>query len=346
MSPRVSAAVGVVTVLTLFGLPHPAFAADWEQSWNGWEVEYGEPRFEAASSDSAVELRGGFGVLGIEAREHVFAASGSTNNASLLIWQSLAPMGTLELKASLPEDFTVKAGLRAAIAGYGYMEDFDWIGPDFVSYGADDWTHLSQHSNTHLDWYFDGSLAFGRDIYVDPVAKLNANIGLKYTDVQWTAVGGTFVYSDFPGDAGGNFRAYQGSIPDEPTITYRQQLPVLFAGLDAEAKEGPWTFEGSVQGGVTFLGLATDHHWMRTPPMRIYDYLQPAPVLGASGTLKYDVTQNFGLFASGSVEQVFLGRSNKEYYDIDTGDLLLTHPDGGGAELLTVSASAGLKGSF
>ena len=338
MSPKFSGALGVMTALTLCGLPAATVAADYTDDWNGWEVEYGDPTFEAVSHDSTVELRGGFGVLGIEAREHVFAASGSTNNASLLVWQSLAPMGTLELKASLPEDFTFKAGLRAAIAGYGYMEDYDWIGPHFVSYDADDWTHRSRHSNTHLDWYFDGSVAVGRDVMVDPVAKLNVNLGVRYTDVQWTAIGGEYVYSDAA------FRDDVGTFPDEPGITYRQQLPVLFAGLDAEATEGPWTFEGGVQGGVALLGLATDDHWMRVPPRRFYDYLQPSPVLAASGRLTYDATENLGFYVAGSVEKFFLARANTEIYD--DGAYVGSFTNAAGAELLTVSASAGLKGAF
>jgi outer membrane protease len=299
------------------------------------------------SADKAVELRGGIGAIGIEAREHVFAGSGSTNNLSLLIWQSVAPMANVELEVHLPDQWTVRARATAALFGSSYMEDYDWFGPDFVSYNFDDWTHRSQHPNTRLDWYLDASLAVGRDVIVEPGARVNINGGLKYTDVQWTAIGGSYVYSDTTTDnPGNNFRAYPGTLPDDPAITYRQQLPVLFAGIDVEVTDGQWTYEAGGQAGVALFGLATDHHWMRTPPLRFIDYLMPAPMLGATATASYALSGGLDFFVSGSVEKVFLARGDTEVYNNTTGALSSASSDTAGAELGTISLAAGLKGSF
>ncbi|HHY51539.1 MAG TPA: omptin family outer membrane protease, partial [Alphaproteobacteria bacterium] len=297
------------------------------------------------AGEPAVELRGGFGVIGIEAREYVFDFAGSDNHVSELIWQSLAPMATAELKASLPDEWTLKARARAALMGDSYMEDYDWFGPDFVSYADDDWTHRSQHPNTSLDWYLDASLALGRNVWAEPNAKLNLNGGLRYTDVQWAAKGGSYVYSDMSIDnPGSNFRAYTGTLPDGPVITYRQQLPVLFAGLDADVEEGDWSYSASIQGGMTFFGLATDDHWLRD--LRFEDRIRPTPVLAAAATATYSVSANLGIHVTGSIEKMFLGRADTETFDTLTGTSLGTAADVGGAELGTVSLSAGLKGSF
>lgn len=315
----------------------PANAVD---LWQDGENLYGGEDYYYASPDRTVELRGSIGVIGLEAREHVFPTAGSTDNLSLLIWQSAAPMATGDVRVRLPDDWTVSGRLRAAISGTSYMEDYDWTGAHFVSYDFDDWTHRSQHPDTNLDWYFDGSLAVGRDVMVEDAVRVNLNGGFKYTDVQWTARGGSYVYSV------GGFRDTNGNLADTPAITYRQQLPTLFAGLDIEAVENGWTYGVSAKGGMTLFGLATDQHWMRVPPLRFIDSLQPAPMLSFAASAGYDLSDNLGVFFEGTVEKVFLGRADTEIYNNDTDALIATAPDAAGAELASVGLSAGLKGSF
>ena len=299
-----------------------------------------------ASEDQAITLRGGFGVIGIEAREHVFAGAGSPDNLSLLIWQTAAPMANVEVDVKLPEQWTVKARVTAALFGDSYMEDYDWFGPDFVSYDFDDWTHRSQHPNTNLDWYLDASLAVGRDVIVEPNARVNLNGGIKYTDVQWTAVGGSYIYSDdFDVDhAGDHFHAHTGTLADVPGITYRQQIPVLFAGLDAEVTDGQWTYEAGAQAGIALFARGDDHHWLRD--LRFLDTINAAPMLGASATASYAFSDSLDLFVTGSVEKVFLSRGDTEYYDIPSGVQTGASIDAAGLELGTISLAGGLKGSF
>ena len=294
--------------------------------------------------NASFEIRGSLGAIGIEAREHVFAGSGSSDNVSLLIWQSAAPLATVEVDFVLPGNWTIAAEARGALMGVSYMEDYDWFGPDFVSYDFDDWTHRSQHSNTSLDWYFDGSLAVGHNVVVEPYAKVNVNAGLKYTDVQWAAVGGTYVYSGFDGDAPGGFRDNVGSFADEPGITYRQQLPALFAGIDAEVEDGNWTYATGLQAGVVLMGAATDHHWMRD--LKFVDYLYPAPMVNLEMAATYSVSDNVGLHVSAAIEKMFLARADTEVSEISTGTPDGSYGNGAGAELGTISLSAGVTGRF
>ena len=315
-------------------------------SWLEEDFSNGED-FVYTTSDDSVHLRGSIGILALEAKEHVFAAAGSSDNLSLLIWQGLAPMATGEVQVRLQDNWTVSGKLRAAISGDSYMEDYDWFGPDFISYDFGDWTHRSQHPNTNLDWYFDGALALGRDVVAEDNVRVNVNGGFKYTDVQWTAVGGNFVYSDTTVDnPGNNFHAYTGSFADDPAITYRQQIPTLFAGLDVEATENGWTYGASAKAGVTLFGVATDRHWMRVPPLRFVDRLKPAPMLSLAASASHDLSDNLGLFFEGAVEKVFLGRADTDIYNNDTDAYLGGSTDAAGGELGTLSLSAGLKGSF
>lgn len=339
MYPKKAARKATATLAALLLAVVPVAAADelgdlWGDDSDVWDQ--GDWSYE--SPDETVSLRGSIGALGIEAREYVFNLAGSDDVLSLLIWQSLAPTASAEIKVTLPDDWTVKARARAALFGDSYMEDYDWLLPFRPSFAPGDWTHRSRHPNTILDWYLDGSLAIGKNVIVEPGITVNLNGGLKYTDVQWTARGGDFTYSIF------GFRDTTGNFADVPGITYRQQLPVIFAGLDVGATDGQWTYNVDAKAGMTLFGLATDHHWLRD--LRFLDRIKPTPMVSLHASVGYDFTDNFGVFLEGGIEKTFLGRADTEYYDIPSGTHLGTAADIGGAELGTISLSAGLEGSF
>lgn len=331
-------AIAVLAAVGL-GAAAPANAGD-DFYGENWDDEW-----SYADESGGVRLRGSIGAIGIEAREYVYNLAGSTDKTSLLIWQSVAPIATMEVDIALPDDWTFEARARAALFGDSYMEDYDWFGPDFVSYADSDWTHRSLHPNTNLDWYLDGSIEIGKNIVAEPVMTVNLNGGFRYTDVQWTAHGGSFIYSDSAVDnPGNNFRAYSGTFADVPVITYRQQLPVLYAGLDVEATDGDWTYAAEGQVGMTAFGLATDHHWLRD--LRFLDHIRPAPVFSASASVEYAFSENLAGFLSASIDKLFVARADAETYDIPTGTLTSSFPDSTGAELGTLSVSAGIRGSF
>jgi outer membrane protease len=294
----------------------------------------------ATFADGNITLSGAIGMIGIEGREYVYNGAGSSDVLSLLIWQSLAPMLTTSLDVELPDGWSIAAKAQVAIAGDSYMEDFDWLLPFRPSFAFNDWTHRSQHQDTNLDWYFNGSIALGRDIAVNEYVTVNINGGLKYTDVQWAAIGGTFVYSV------SGFRDAAGTFPDNPAITYRQQFPALFVGADAEIVQDQWTLGFGAQGGVTFNAVGDDHHWMRVPPLNFIDNLQMAPTVSLSASAEYEVDEQLRLFVAGTFDKVFLARGDTEMYNNDTGAMLATFPDAAGGELMSASISVGLKGTF
>ena len=301
-------------------------------------------------SEGGVALSGGIGVVGLEAKEWVFSGAGSTDHLSLLVWRSIAPVLTTNLDVTFPGGWTFAARAQAAMGGDSYMEDSDWFGPDFIDYEDGNWTHRSQHDTTNLDWYFNGSAALGVNVSPADDSIVNLHAGLKYTDVQWAAVGGSYVYSDMTVDnPGDNFRAYAGTFPDAPAITYRQQLPAAFLGLDTEIAQDALTLRFGVQAGVIFGARATDNHWMRTPPpdgLLFIDTFGLAPTAAASASAEYAVTDHLDLFVAGTVDKVFLARGNTDTYDNTTDALLGTSTDTAGAELLAGTLTAGIKGSF
>lgn len=299
-----------------------------------------------AIEDGAVTLSGGIGVVGLEANEIVYVAPGSSNEISHLIWQSTAPVLTTRLDIRLPEGWTLALDAQVAMAGDSNMEDYDWFGPDFRSYAADQWTHRSQHPETDLDWYFDGSVLIGRDVHVAPGTRVNVNGGLKYTDVRWAAYGGSYVYSDGETDnAGDNFRTYTGDFTEgEPAITYRQQFPALIAGVDFAHVSGDWTFSGTAHAGATFGAMARDDHWMRD--LVITDTIGVAPVVAVSGQVEHAFASGMRAFLAGSVEQIFTARADKQWVESGVVVPYSNSTNSGGADLFAATLSVGIKGQF
>lgn len=287
-----------------------------------------------------VTIRGGVGVLAIEGREYVFRDTGSPDYLSLLIWQSTAPLLTASLDVKLPSNWTFGAAANVALSGNSYMEDYDWLVPQPGRPNMENWSHQSKHDNTNLEWYFNGSMQVGYNVHQDKDVgnTVNINAGVEYTDVQWTASDGSFIYSGL-----GGFRNIEGTFTGRG-ITYRQQLPSLFAGLNGTFERDKWTFNLGAKAGITFSAKATDDHWMRN--LRFVENVDAAPLLGLSAGAEYEVRQGLNLFISGKVEKVFLGRSDTEITNISTGTFRAGTTDASGADLATGVMKVGLKGNF
>lgn len=300
---------------------------------------------EAVLDGGNVVLSGSLGVTALSGEEIVYYDAGSPIVVSRLFWQSLAPVLTTGLDVKLPGGWTLKGGAQMAVGGLSYMEDYDWIDP--ASYAFDDWSDRSQHPDTNLDWYFNGSMFVGHDFAAGDHATVNVNAEVKYVDVQWTAYGGSYVYSSGPGsprDLVGDF------TPGERGITLRQMLPAALAGIDAEIAEGAWTLALSAHGGMTFNAADIDYHWQRTDigpgGGRFEDFFRPSPYVTLAGTATYALSDSLDLFVTGTYEEMLLGRGDTKLYDQQSDTLLATYLDGEGGAFRAASVSAGLKGTF
>ena len=284
-----------------------------------------------------LELSGGVGITFLEANEIVYTGAGSSDHLSQLIWQSTAPTLSGSAKVNLPGGWNIKADAKAAMNGNSYMEDYDWFGPFFVSYDFNDWTHRSQHDATNLDWYFNGSLLVGRDFKVWDGVTITPNAGIQYTDVQWTAFGGTGVYSDT------GYRDLQWTLSDSVKgLTYRQQYPAIVAGLDTEIVQDQWTFDLSAHAGFTFNVANDDQHWLRDRHTTMT--FQAAPIVSLGASANYQVSDGLQLYLSGTAEKIFTARGNTDYYYSNTyvGSL----SDNAGSDLFSASITGGIKGTF
>jgi outer membrane protease len=217
------------------------------------------------------------------------------------------------------------------------MEDYDWTkGDDTFA----NWSDRSQHPDTRLDHYFTGAASLGYALVKDDSAVVRAHGGFRYTYTQWTARGGSYVYS-----TAGGFRDNPGTFADGvPAVTYRQQFPELFVGVDGEQDHGGFRVGGLLRGGLTFFSVTTDDHWLRN--LRFVDRLYVAPTITAGVDVGVPLGENAELTLAARYDHIFEQRGNTEYYNIATGAPTGAIGDVAGGALRSAEITAGLKGSF
>jgi outer membrane protease len=325
-------------LLAAWGSAPMVEAADYWQQQSFWDgpAEFSRaPSVTYVSPDDTVRINAGIGAMFLQGDEKVVNGDFTVSH---LIWQSTTPV----LRGSMAVDFGsgFSASLEASTAGFGdsYMTDYDWLLGDDT---FDNWSHRSQHPDTRLDHYFTGAAALGYELVNHENAVVRAHAGFKYTDVQWTAYGGSFIYSD-PG-----FRDTTGTIADGVAgATYRQQLPEVFIGFDGEERYGNFRVGGLLRGGVTFLGVTTDDHYLRTPPLRFVDTIYMAPTFTAGLDVGYALSQNVELTLAARYDHIFEQRGDTKVYNASTGALIGNSVNSATAALRSAEVTAGLKGSF
>ncbi|MGV3552393.1 omptin family outer membrane protease [Rhizobium sp.] len=281
------------------------------------------------SADGAVVFKGSYGITAIEANELVYQKK---YKVSQLIWQSTAVSTfTGQVKIDL-DRFFVRATGTIGLGGDGYMRDFDW------RYVGRSWSDRSQHPDTRLNHYFTGSIEAGREVLNLDGTSIALTGGFKYTDVQWTARGGRYVYSF------SDFRDASGKFPkNEKGITYQQQWPVPFLGVDLARTEGKWTFQGSLQGGLAVDGTGTDDHWMRS--LRFIDNVDMTPAVMATASVEYEFRPETAIFVSGAFDKIFRGRADTDARDTVT-NARERYKNSAGADFLSGTISLGFRGKF
>ena len=284
------------------------------------------------------QLTGGLGAKNVYANEFVYNTPSGTR-LSQLVWKSQG-MATFDLgfEAEFKHGWTAKGQFEVGFGGTGHMTDYDWISPYNTGLGDNDWSDRSLHSDTRLDHSFAGSLEVGKNVFQAGNTTFNLGAGFKYTDIQWSAWGGTYIYSTAATrDTVGSF----GSSTQ--VITYRQKLPVIYAGLNASTQSDAWTLEGAIKGGVTVGAEDQDDHWQRN--LRFIDTFSNAPVLSLSASASYQLKPTISLFVTASYDKIFTVTGNTATYN--TGGGAPSYSTGSaGLDFESAAIKVGIKGKF
>lgn len=297
-----------------------------------------------SADDGNFIVFGGIGLANIKAQEFVYRGAAACTDSgweskghkcSQLNWESKGiTLFTAGAEAQIENDWSLKGSVNVGTGGNGHLVDYDWLSP-----GHDDWSHRSIHPLTELDHYVAGAIELDRIIYGNETSSVAVGAGLRYTDVKWTAYGGSGTHSSEDG-----FRDKPMAWPDwERGISYRQKIPVGFVSLSGEQTLGDLTISGGIQGGLSFGIKDIDDHWGSA---RFHEDMDPAPAIGAIVALNYALTPGASLYLSGSFERVFNQRGDMQVDDTAKGIRFPWIKDGAGANFESMSLSFGLKGSF
>lgn len=257
----------------------------------------------AAAQDRRVSLSVGYGH--VEADEKIFDSDGLRSH---LTWTAEVPMATAQVRRNLTAGWVLTGSVTSALGDGGYMSDFDWLAS-----GTDDWSHRSLHPDTRLNHYVDADLAVGRDMAGPAGTTVNLQGGLRYTDVEWEARGGSLVYS-FDG-----FRDFSADLPEGLTVvTYRQRQVSLFAGVEADRQFGEWTLSGRVRGGLGINPRETDRHWLRD--LRFDRSHDAVPFVDLAARLDYRLNDRTTAFVQARHLHHDDSRGDTRYSVISTGE--------------------------
>lgn len=304
---------------------HPAIAADRADD------------MVVAGAGEGIVMFGGIGYTWLRGTELVYSSTG--DRISQLDWETQAPALTGTLKAWLSDFWTVSGTATIGFSGDSHMEDRDWLTPFSPSFDFDDWSDLSVHPDTKLDRYIDLSIAVGRDFAISDNAVVNLHGGLKYTDVKWTAYGGSFVYST------NGFRDDVFSLVNgERNITFEQRYPGVFLGAETTVTGGRWAFTGLLRGGMTVGATDTDHHWLRD--LRFEDKYGAISFLSLGARVDYSVLSETRVFLAANYDKYFRKVGNSDFYDINTGEHLGGEKKSAGAKFEAFTVSSGVRIAF
>lgn len=208
------------------------------------EARFGAGDFRAGASIDYLNLFGD---------EQVYYTDGQL--LSRLLWETTAGLGvTFDGRYGITDTVSIQGSATIGLAADSYMTDYDWLARPFYN----DWTDRSRHPDTALDHYFALDIAGRYTLRQSDTSEFGLVGGLRYTDVQWTAYGGDYVYSFFTlHDSVGNF------TDGERGITYRQYMPAVYGGITGSVVNGNWTFDGAAKLGATVGAHDADNHWMR-----------------------------------------------------------------------------------
>lgn len=288
---------------------------------------------DAYSSSSAGTVRyfAGIGMANIKAGEYVYSGD---YKVSQLDWESKGvKTGTIGGEVDIGYAWTLKGRVDVGLGGDGFMEDRDWLD---TSYSG--WTDQSLHPDTELDRYINVLLEAERALVDTGATRLGIGGGFGYTDVKWTARGGSYIYTNTTlHDTVGDF------ADGVKGISYEQRIPTVFLSANAQQRIGALTLSGVLRGGAAISYKGVDDHWLRD--LRFTDTMEPAPMLGATVTADYQVLQSASIYVGGDFQKIFKTRGDAHVRNTVTG-ASGSSEDGAASEFQSIMVTAGVKGTF
>ncbi len=298
----------------------------------------GSPSTIIKTSDVGLSFKGSITSADGQGDEYVYAGANniglpSDYKLSELNWDisSLWMVGGV-FSLRLGELIRFNAGLWLGVTdGDGVLNDYDWL-----NYSTADWSDHSQ-SDTDIDAAYNidinGSFQF---MEIGP-CQLHAVLGYKEDYWEWSAYGGTFLYS-----TDGGFRNTSGTFKNTEIINYNQTFDIPYGGIKLTTDSARLHASAYFYYSPSVTADDEDHHILRdlhyTESFDGGDYY----AFGAEGI--FDLSDTLYIACSLDFQDIpeFTGDMTMKN---GSGDVELhTYNSAGiGNSLTTLSASIGIK---
>jgi outer membrane protease len=298
------------------------------------DQDYAEA-YRRETEGGAVWMDVGLGYMNAKSNELVYDEV-TGRRISKLIWNmDQAAIAQVNAGVKLLPGMALKLRGTFGIDGDTGMTDYDWA----EETAPDTWTHRSIHDDTDLDHYnrLDANVQWDF-VETDP-ARFGALAGLRFTDIQWTARGGDFVYTNT------SLRDTVGSFDDgQRGITYQQNFLTPYVGFAAGFDHGDLALNATVIASVVAKGDGEDQHWLRGLEFR--DDLDLSTMFSIQGEAVYRFNRLYQIFANVEYERYADTKGTTDIFDLAGNMIGFTGDDSSGADHRSLTAVAGVRFSY
>jgi outer membrane protease len=299
----------------------------------------------AVSERFSAELYSGY-LRGLS-REFVYDTATGKKVSELLWAIDDAYVAGLSLALRPSERLKISVGGWMPFSSSNTMDDYDW-----VVAGFDDWSHWSHHPDTKLHQAFmiDTRVAFTLASFKrqpdagKPWQIKNASLdligGYRWFKLDWTAYGGSYIYS-----SGDGIRNKRVQFSDGlPVISYEQWWEAPFVGLGGRLSLDRWTLSAEMIGSLWGKGRDRDNHHLRT--LLFEESFSNVGMVAVNVGIDCDLTQRLSVFTRFDYQKFFEGRGATTMTDYSTGAVETFGGDAAGADFYTMLFSLGFKLRF
>jgi plasminogen activator len=291
------------------------------------------------SDKVSFEIYGGY--LTGQSRELVYDSSTGHKNSELFwkIDQAFVVGGTVAVRPL--EWLTLKMQGWIPVTSRNTMDDYDWLVD-----GQTDWSDWSTHPDTRMNrgYMIDAGIAarvlkFDRTSWFDG-AQLDLLAGYRWFYMNWTASGGTYIYSSNPG-----FRDNTGSFQDGMAIIgYEQWIETPYIGLGGSIKVARWLFSGELTGSLWGRANDRDDHCLRT--LLFEENFNSMPMIAGAFKVNYSLTDQLSLLGSFVFQKYFETRGPSTATNYSTGSAAYYPGDSAGMDHYSMLFNLGLQWVF
>ena len=248
------------------------------------------------------------------AHEFVYHNAG-TYEASELDWQiNNVTMLNADLNVRLTPWLAFQLEGSTLLRGSSHLDDYDW-----VWHGPNTWDLWSDSPDSTVKSANRADFSAELSLYRHRYFTIDALAGLRWTQWEFQATGGTYVYTS---DAK-HFRDQTGAFPDIVAITYTQDMLTPYLGLGLNANIGRFGLNASATGSEWVFASTYDQHHLRTDISKAGGLFNDSMHNGTyydvkvGGTYKY--SEYVDLTAGWEREDFLLTKGHDTVYAIGTG---------------------------